>query len=358
MAKPEQYTERAEARPHGNRAHMRRKLSPMAYVELGQENGGILLNLSEGGFAVQSALTLSSREFSELRFQVPACQGWLTARGRVAWLSDSKKEAGIQSTEVPGEARRAIHKWVAAEGDPKEARERIPAAFKGSPGSSEQIFDTPYRGGGGAHDPTIAQSAEGNGAQAEKEHERTEPAAVAIAEPPPRDFRFGEYSMLAAAASAKETVWTEPTRRRGDWGGAALLGILVAALFFALGATVGRGTVDKWISYLAGWTQNQLTTTPPQVTRPAPPQQAGPAGRVEASKGAKKPHADESAKAPDANPRSGTAARSETGTRPHEEEKDAERGTGTPQTAVGHHANDSGGAGGYTAPDPITTGNK
>ena len=28
----------------------------MAYVELGEDNGGILLNLGEGGFAVQSAL--------------------------------------------------------------------------------------------------------------------------------------------------------------------------------------------------------------------------------------------------------------------------------------------------------------
>src|SRR6266404_5463900 len=321
MAKPEQYTERAEARPHGNRAHMRRKLSPMAYVELGQENGGILLNLSEGGFAVQSALTLSSREFSELRFQVPACQGWLTARGRVAWLSDSKKEAGIQFTELPGEARREIHKWVSAEGDPKEARERIPAAFKGSPGSSEQIFDTPYRGGGGAHDPTIAQSAEGNGAQAEKEHERT-----------------------------------EPTRRRGNWGGAALLGILVAALFFALGATVGRGTVDKWISYLAGWTQNQLTTTPPQVTPPAPPEQAGAPGPVEDSKESKRAADEDPTKVPEANPNSGTAANSEVGTVPHEEKKDAEVGTGTPQTAGGHPANDSGGAGGSTARSAISSG--
>src|SRR5260221_12639519 len=119
MAKPEQHIERAEARPHGNRAHMRRKLSPMAYVELGQENGGILLNLSEGGFAVQSALTLSSREFSELRFQVPACQGWLTARGRVAWFSDSKKEPGLQSPELPAEARRALHQRPPQQGAPQ-----------------------------------------------------------------------------------------------------------------------------------------------------------------------------------------------------------------------------------------------
>ena len=348
MAKLEQYTERAEARPHGNRAHMRRKLSPMAYVELGQENGGILLNLSEGGFAVQSALTLSSREFSELRFQVPACQGWLTARGRVAWLSDSKKEAGIQFTELPGEARREIHKWVSAEGDPKEARERIPATSKGSP--SKQIFDTPYRGDGGAHEPVIAHSTQASAAQAEKEHERTEPVAAATAEPPPQDFRFGGYSMFAADPE-KEAVWAEPARRRGNWGGAALLGILVAALFFALGATVGRGTVDEWISFVGGWTQKQFAPTPPKVTAPAPPETAGAATAGEDNKESKKAADEDPTRAADtANPDSGTAANSDVGTVP---KKDADAGTGKPETARGGSAND--GAAGSTARSTITS---
>ncbi len=332
---------------------MRRKLSPMAYVELGQENGGILLNLSEGGFAVQSALTLSSREFSELRFQVPAVQGWLTARGRVAWLSDSKKEAGIQFTELPGEARSEIHKWVSAEGDPREARERIPAAFKGS---SKQIFDTPYRGGGEAHEPVIAQSAQANGAEAEREHAQKEPVAVAIAEPAPQDFRFGEYSMFAATGSEKEAVWTEPARRRGNWGGAALLGILVAALSFALGARVGRGTVDKWISYRGGWTQNQLTPTPPKVTPPVPPEQAGAAGATEDNKESRRAADEDPTKAAEtANPNSGTAANSDVGTVPREEKKDAEGETAKPGTARSGSANDSGAAS-STARSAITSG--
>src|SRR5438445_6861822 len=115
MTKTEHFPAGVEARPHENRGHMRRKLSPMAYVELGQDNGGILLNLSEGGFAVQSALALTSRDFTGLRFQVPQVQGWLTASGKIAWISDSKKEAGIQFTQLPGQARAAIQRWVATE---------------------------------------------------------------------------------------------------------------------------------------------------------------------------------------------------------------------------------------------------
>jgi len=175
---------------------------------------------------VQSALTLSSREFSELRFQVPACQGWLTARGRVAWLSDSKKEAGIQFTELPGEARREIHKWVSAEGDPKEARERIPAAFKGSPGSSEQIFDTPYRGGGGRTIPRSRRAQKETGRKRKKSTNERSPLQWRLLRPPPRDFEFGEYSMFARQPSEKETVWTEPNTTTRELGRRSVTGDL------------------------------------------------------------------------------------------------------------------------------------
>jgi TonB family protein len=280
MTKTEHFPARAEARPHGNRAHLRRKLSPMAYVELGQDNGGILLNLSEGGFAVQSALALTSREFSELRFQVPALQGWLTARGRIVWVSDSKKEAGIQFTELPGEARSEIQQWVAAEGAPEKVTERIPVAARPSiPAVPEKPreprVDEPYRNGGGHYEPAVAYNARANGTEAESEKARTqrETVGVAVAEPPPQDFHFTDYSMFAAAPE-REGVWARPARRKGGWR-AVVLGILVAALFFALGATVGRETVDRWIGYAGAWAQSQLTTAPaPKATPPAPPEQA------------------------------------------------------------------------------------
>lgn len=285
MTKTEHFPVMAEARPHGNRAHMRRKLSPMAYVELGQDNGGILLNLSEGGFAVQSALALTSLEFSELRFQVPALQGWLTARGRIVWISDSKKEAGIQFTELPGEARSEIQQWVAAEGAPEKVRKRIPVGPRPTiPAATEKLrdvrVDEPYRSGGDRYEPAVTHNPRPNGSDAESERGRTPretvgvPVAngVAVAEAPSQDFHFTDYSMFAAAPE-REGVWAQPARHKGGWR-AAVLGILVAALFFALGATVGRETVDRWIGYAGAWAQGQLTSAPaPKVTPPAPPEQ-------------------------------------------------------------------------------------
>ena len=249
----------------------------MAYVELGQDNGGILLNLSEGGFAVQSALALTSHEFPEFRFQVPAFHGWLKASGRVVWMSESKKEAGIEFTDLPEEARREIHKWVAAEGDLSEARERIPVPTKESREPSTQIFNTPYRGGGGAHEAAPGYATKTNGKQAESQRPtQKETVGAVVSEPSPQDFRFTEYSMFAAEPAAEE-VWTEPARHRGKWRG-GLLVILVAGLFFALGATVGRGTMDRWISYIGAWIQDQPPAS--RVSTPTPPQQASTDGAV------------------------------------------------------------------------------
>src|SRR6267143_564239 len=259
-------------------------MAPIGYVELGQENGGILLNLSEGGLAVRSALALTSRKFAELRFQVPALQAWLTASGRIVWISDSKKEAGIQFTELPGEARREIHKWVSAEGESPRAKERIPVARPSGPAiqrtevadARRQILDAPYRGVGGAHEPSVAPNSPANATRPESEPARTserQAAGAAVAEAPAQEFHFTDYSMFAAEPE-REGVWLQqPARHGGNWRRAAV-GVLVAGLFFTLGATVGKESVDRWIAYLRGWTLSQIATaSAPKVTPPAPPDQ-------------------------------------------------------------------------------------
>ncbi len=259
---------------HGNRAHARRRMLPIAYVELGQENGGILLNLSEGGLAVRSALPLGSREFTGIRFQAPASQAWLTAGGRIVWLSDSKKEAGIQFTELPEGARKKIHQW-AAEGDSEDARESLPSSSEESREPSRQILDAPDHEGAGPGEPRGART---RPPQTPRERAPTPGEAVGVGAtgPPARSFRFTDYSMFAEEPE-KEGTWIEPTRHPKGRGGTALLVLVVAALFFTLGSTVGRGSLDRWIAYLRDAAENQLAP-PPKVTPPAPPELADAAG--------------------------------------------------------------------------------
>src|SRR5229473_4460100 len=90
--------------------------------------------------------------------------------------------------------------------------------------------------------------------------------AGAAQAPPSQDFRFNEYSMFAAEPGS-EQVWVEAGRQKTGSGRVVLLLIVVAALFFALGATVGRGTLDPWIADVEAWVQGP---TAPSVKPPAP----------------------------------------------------------------------------------------
>jgi Gram-negative bacterial TonB protein C-terminal/PilZ domain len=251
------------------RQHPRRKLAGMAYVELAQDNGGILLNLSEGGLALRSALMLTSQECPELRFQLPNMRGWLTASGRVVWMSESKKEAGIQFLDLHEHARAQVRMWVAKEG----TDEPMPAVQAGagvaadllSPGAGTSqsgptnAVQNSWTGQGGTE-----RTAQGFGAQVRRPE--TPPAQNE------RSFRLHDYSMFAADANG-DVTWMEPAKQRRSWGSYVLFTILLAALCFVLGAMVGRDNLNGLVSSVEGWKGLQ-GEAPPSAKPPAPPDTA------------------------------------------------------------------------------------
>ena len=96
------------------RAHLRGHAHRVAYVQLGDENGGIALNISEGGLAITTAEMLTSDYFPSIKFQLPNSDVWMEARGEVAWTSHSKKEAGIQFIDLADSDRAKIRRWIAS----------------------------------------------------------------------------------------------------------------------------------------------------------------------------------------------------------------------------------------------------
>ncbi|HWG57901.1 MAG TPA: TonB family protein [Candidatus Acidoferrales bacterium] len=124
MATPLDYT---NAHPVSDRrAHTRRRISSLAYADLGADNGGIVLDLGEGGMAVQAVVPLDGEPLPRIRFQLPDQAGWIETPGRTAWLSASKRDGGIEFTGLPAEARAKIRAWIsaaaAAQEMPKERR--------------------------------------------------------------------------------------------------------------------------------------------------------------------------------------------------------------------------------------------
>jgi TonB family protein len=97
------------------RQFARHRVKSLAYLDIGADNGGIVLNVSEGGLAVHAVAALPPEPTIGLRLQLPRSTKRLEAQAKVAWTSGSKKDAGVEFIDLSEEARREIRDWLAAE---------------------------------------------------------------------------------------------------------------------------------------------------------------------------------------------------------------------------------------------------
>lgn len=106
--------------PSERRQHSRQQVRSIAYVELDEGNGGIVLNVSEGGLSVQAVVSLMDDQLPRMRIQLPQPQDWVETGARIAWTGKSRKVVGLEFVDLPEQARTQIREWV--------SRETLPAA--------------------------------------------------------------------------------------------------------------------------------------------------------------------------------------------------------------------------------------
>jgi TonB family protein len=127
MSETQGYSETTLPIPN-RRAHSRWRDLPLAYVDLGKNNGGIVLNISAGGLAIAAAEVLREDHLLRMRFQLPQTNVRVEATGQIAWTSESRKEAGVRFVDLSEEAARQINNWLssgAVESEPPSRREDV-----------------------------------------------------------------------------------------------------------------------------------------------------------------------------------------------------------------------------------------
>jgi TonB family protein len=102
------------------RLHPRQRVSSLTYVDLGEDNGGIVLNVSEAGIRIQAAAGLEEGPIS-IRLQLPGTRKRLEVNAEVVWVGESRKEAGLRFVDLSEDAQRQIQKWMAREASPNGA---------------------------------------------------------------------------------------------------------------------------------------------------------------------------------------------------------------------------------------------
>lgn len=94
------------------RVHQRFEDLRASLVELGGNNNGIVLNISEGGMAILSTDELDLNTLQNLRFQAPEFEHWMEIAAEIAWISDSRKQAGIRFKGLSETARTQLRAGI------------------------------------------------------------------------------------------------------------------------------------------------------------------------------------------------------------------------------------------------------
>ena len=77
------------------RLHPRRRVQSLASVNV-RTSRGLLSDISEGGLAVHAAASEIETTISNVAFYLPGSQDWVEIKGQIAWVSESRREAGIR----------------------------------------------------------------------------------------------------------------------------------------------------------------------------------------------------------------------------------------------------------------------
>ncbi len=244
---------------HDRRIHARRQTSSLAYVDLGEDNGGLVLNMSEGGIAVHAAVMLAGDHLPKIRFQLPQSQDWIESAGQVTWTGNSKKNAGIEFMGLPEEARTQIRNWLSSSEpayEPPAVRrrsidERRLAAIASLPTDATSGPDAPI-----ARRTTVAgatpDAAKRNGTGASE----IPSTPVASTAPIARNMSGEIESPIATPEGARPRRWAiNPTftenapaevstvapESRQNWAILVGAAVLLTAVSFTIGLATGRG---------------------------------------------------------------------------------------------------------------------
>lgn len=113
------------------RSYSRRPILLFTQAVLSDDNGGLAFNLGEGGLALTAAAALRDSHFNQIRVRFPDSEDWIEAKGRLAWISDSRKEAGIEFVDLAENVRARIREWVSL-GDPADESQRKESEVRGT----------------------------------------------------------------------------------------------------------------------------------------------------------------------------------------------------------------------------------
>jgi hypothetical protein len=109
---------KVETMKQNQRTIVRRRTQQLVYLELGRENGGVMLNLSEEGCGFQAITPVKCGE-TRFGFQINGGRR-IAGDAEVVWSDDSGVMGGLRFLNLPPEAHKEIRLWLEETNAPME----------------------------------------------------------------------------------------------------------------------------------------------------------------------------------------------------------------------------------------------
>src|SRR5579863_3773038 len=94
------------------RQHPRTTLQTFAYINLGANNYGSVLNISETGLSFRSVMPVARNR--TVRFWFSEHSQRIEAIGEVTWTDETQKTGGLRFTTLSAEAREQVRHWISS----------------------------------------------------------------------------------------------------------------------------------------------------------------------------------------------------------------------------------------------------
>jgi len=103
---------RLSSRDKERRKHLRREPRELVYIDLGPDNCGFILDVSEGGISFKGISSLRDGETLKVRFRLPGTDLSIQAEGQFVRAGSTANSSVLRFRDVPYDVRMRIREWV------------------------------------------------------------------------------------------------------------------------------------------------------------------------------------------------------------------------------------------------------
>src|SRR5579863_218671 len=89
----------------------RTKLVEIAYIGMGPENGGLVLDVSDGGLSFHAVAPVARAETINFLLSLRG-HSRIEGAGEVVWTNEMKTVCGLKFTSLSGDAREHLNNWT------------------------------------------------------------------------------------------------------------------------------------------------------------------------------------------------------------------------------------------------------